>query len=70
MDFWASLEHKIFYKYNKEVPRRLVMELKKAADSIYELDHKMESIHNEVKEIKDKNPGDDEVEVIHIGNIY
>lgn len=55
MDFWASLEHKIFYKYNKEVPRRLVMELKKAADDIYELDHKMEKIHNEVKQIKDEN---------------
>ena len=70
MDFWASLEHKIFYKYNKEVPRSLIMELKKAADAIYELDHKMESIHNEVKKIKDNNPGDDEVEKVHIGNIY
>ncbi len=70
MDFWASLEHKIFYKYNKEVPRRLVMELKKAADAIYELDHKMESIHNEVKEIKDKNPGDEEMERTFIGSIF
>lgn len=70
MDFWASLEHKIFYKYNKEVPRRLVMELKKAADSIYELDHKMENIHNEVREIKDKNPGDEELERSFIGNMF
>lgn len=70
MDFWASLEHKIFYKYNKEVPRRLIMELKKAADSIYELDHKMESIHDEVKEIKDKNPADDDVERIFMGNMF
>ena len=28
MDFWASLEHKIFYKYNKDVPERLTKELK------------------------------------------
>ncbi len=70
MDFWASLEHKIFYKYNKDVPERLILELKNAADAIYKLDHKMEKIHNEVKEIKDKNPGDDEVERIFIGNIF
>ncbi|WP_214484865.1 GTP pyrophosphokinase family protein [Bacillus sp. SM2101] len=23
MDFWASLEHKIYYKYNKEIPQRM-----------------------------------------------
>lgn len=24
MDFWASLEHKIYYKYNKEIPQRIL----------------------------------------------
>ena len=23
MDFWASLEHKIYYKYNSDIPQRL-----------------------------------------------
>lgn len=52
MDFWASLEHKIFYKYNAAVPARLLRELKEAADSAAELDRKMERLHREVEEIK------------------
>jgi putative GTP pyrophosphokinase len=32
MDFWASLEHKIYYKLNNEVPNQLTDELKEAAD--------------------------------------
>ena len=28
MDFWASLEHKIYYKYNREVPADIVNSLK------------------------------------------
>ncbi len=52
MDFWASLEHKIFYKYNQEVPLHLLEELKKAADTAAELDQKMESLHKEIGQIK------------------
>lgn len=52
MDFWASLEHKIFYKYNQEVPRRLLDELKEAADAASALDRKMERLHREIEEIK------------------
>ncbi len=52
MDFWASLEHKIYYKYNKEVPEHLIHELKLAAESASSLDRKMELLHNEVAELK------------------
>lgn len=52
MDFWASLEHKIFYKYNESVPDRLLADLKTAADTAYELDTKMEQLHHEMEEIK------------------
>ncbi|MED5016336.1 GTP pyrophosphokinase family protein [Paenibacillus chibensis] len=52
MDFWASLEHKIFYKYNETVPDRLIADLKKAADTAFELDTTMEQLHNEMEEIK------------------
>ncbi|GEN82684.1 GTP pyrophosphokinase [Sporosarcina luteola] len=52
MDFWASLEHKIYYKFNKEIPKRLTTELKEAAMSAMELDKKMERLHEEVKMIK------------------
>lgn len=55
MDFWASLEHKIYYKYDKEIPKRLKSELKEAAISASELDRKMESIHKEVRDLKGKD---------------
>ncbi|WP_277586290.1 GTP pyrophosphokinase [Psychrobacillus antarcticus] len=55
MDFWASLEHKIFYKYDQFVPEQLLIELKEAADSAFALDEKMERLHNEVKVIKSEN---------------
>lgn len=54
MDFWASLEHKIHYKYCEKVPLKLLSELKEAADSVAHLDNKMEMIHKEIKEIKEK----------------
>jgi putative GTP pyrophosphokinase len=54
MDFWASLEHKIFYKYNQSVPARLLQELKAAADSAAALDRQMERLHKEIGEIKEE----------------
>lgn len=53
MDFWASLEHKIYYKYNRTVPKRLVRELTEAAESAAQLDRKMERIHKEMNELKE-----------------
>ena len=52
MDFWASLEHKIFYKFNKSVPEKITKELKEAAESANELDQKMENLQKEINEIK------------------
>jgi putative GTP pyrophosphokinase len=48
MDFWASLEHKIYYKYDGEVPDALLQELKVAADIANELDSRMERLHREL----------------------
>ncbi|GAA1578688.1 hypothetical protein ACIFOC_00361 [Leucobacter aridicollis] len=45
MDFWASLEHKIYYKYQRQVPEEMMAELKQAADSAAELDTRMQSLH-------------------------
>jgi putative GTP pyrophosphokinase len=52
MDFWASLEHKIFYKYNKNVPGYITKELKDTATVASELDCRMEKLHEEIKELK------------------
>lgn len=49
MDFWASLEHKIYYKYDRVVPPALLDELKEAAEVASRLDVKMEQLHEEVQ---------------------
>ncbi|BDZ39514.1 GTP pyrophosphokinase [Microbacterium suwonense] len=48
MDFWASLEHKIYYKFDQEIPAELLDELVEAAQLANDLDQKMERIHREV----------------------
>jgi len=48
MDFWASLEHKIYYKYDSQVPESLLAELKDAADSAALLDERMQRLHREI----------------------
>ncbi|WP_438355024.1 GTP pyrophosphokinase [Microbacterium sp. CJ88] len=48
MDFWASLEHKIYYKFDRQVPTHLLDSLKEAADTAAELDARMERLHREV----------------------
>ncbi|MFJ6651346.1 GTP pyrophosphokinase family protein [Microbacterium sp. NPDC091313] len=49
MDFWASLEHKIYYKYDRQVPDELLADLKSAADTAAELDARMERLHREIR---------------------
>lgn len=49
MDFWASLEHKIYYKYDRRVPQELLDELTDAAVTAAELDSRMERLHREIR---------------------
>lgn len=46
MDFWASLEHKLKYKTDNNVPFDIKQELQECAKSISEIDQKMQTIHN------------------------
>lgn len=48
MDFWASLEHKIYYKYDRQVPSGLLDELRDAADIAAGLDERMQRLHREI----------------------
>ena len=52
MDFWASLEHKIYYKYKQEIPDNMLRELKEAATISTLLDEKMEDLNKKVSNIK------------------
>lgn len=66
MDFWASLEHKIFYKYNKSVPPRLLTELKEAADAATALDHQMERLHRDIQALKEEQLENESGELTNI----
>lgn len=58
MEFWASLEHKIYYKYDKEIPEHLTRQLKEAADTVADLDRKMENINHEINILKEQDNDD------------
>ena len=49
MDFWASVEHAIYYKYDSTVPRALLDELTDAARTAADLDSRMTRLREEVR---------------------
>ena len=51
MDFWASLEHKIHYKFEGNAPDHIKDELVECAKMVSELDSKMLSLNEEVLKI-------------------
>lgn len=51
MDFWASLEHKIYYKFEGNAPDFLEKELKACADMVDLLDAKMFSLNEAIMKI-------------------
>lgn len=48
-DFWASVEHKLSYKYEKNLPERLRAELDDAARVADDLDSRMERLRSEIR---------------------
>ena len=50
MDFWASLEHKIYYKFEGNAPSYISRELKECADMVSALDEKMLSLNDVIRE--------------------
>lgn len=52
MDFWASLEHKIYYKYKDNIPDDIRYELKDTADTITRLDRRMAQLNESVRLLK------------------
>ncbi|SFB84100.1 putative GTP pyrophosphokinase [Alkalibacterium subtropicum] len=52
MNFWASIEHSLNYKYQGEFPEEINNRLQKAAESAFQLDEEMSTIREEIKEIQ------------------
>ena len=50
MDFWSSLEHKIYYKFEGNAPEYISRDLKECADMVSTLDEKMLSLNEAIRE--------------------
>ena len=50
MDFWASLEHKIYYKFEGNAPEFISKELRECAQMVSQLDAKMLSLNEIIKQ--------------------
>ena len=48
MDFWASLEHKIYYKFEGNAPEYISRDLRECSDIVSQLDAKMLSLINRI----------------------
>lgn len=48
MNFWATIEHSLNYKYKENIPEEIRIRLRKASEAAYLLDQEMLQIRNEV----------------------
>lgn len=53
MDFWASLEHKINYKFEGKAPEYVKTELVECAQMVSALDSRMQGLNEEIKKIEE-----------------
>ncbi len=50
MNFWATAEHSLNYKYKQQIPEIIRQKLKESAESAYQLDEVMMEIKDEIKD--------------------
>ncbi|AEB29451.1 GTP diphosphokinase [Carnobacterium sp. 17-4] len=50
MNFWATIEHSLNYKYQGEFPDDINVRLKRAAEAAFQLDEEMSQIREEIQE--------------------
>lgn len=55
MNFWASIEHSLNYKYTGDYPEELKLRLQQTAKSVYQLDEEMSDIRSEIMKISEKH---------------
>lgn len=53
MDFWASLDHKLQYKFTKDIPNEVKEEIYKCSMDIKEIDEKMLKLREFIKNYMD-----------------
>ncbi|MDG6768626.1 GTP pyrophosphokinase family protein [Lactiplantibacillus plantarum] len=65
MNFWATIEHSLNYKYQGDFPENLSQRLQRAAEAAFSLDKEMSEIREEIQEAQSlfsygKGPGNGE----------
>lgn len=50
MNFWATIEHSLNYKYQGAFPEEMKERLQRAAEAAYQLDEEMSTIREEIQE--------------------
>ena len=50
MNFWASIEHSLNYKYESELPEEISHRLERAAEAAFRLDEEMSLIRDEIQD--------------------
>ncbi|HET7628548.1 MAG TPA: GTP pyrophosphokinase family protein [Bacillales bacterium] len=50
MNFWATIEHSLNYKYSGQIPEQIQLRLQRAAEAAFRLDEEMSKIRDEVRE--------------------
>lgn len=55
MNFWATIEHSLQYKYKGNMPSHITERLTKAADAINLLDREMSSVRNEIMDAQNSS---------------
>ncbi|ASS90540.1 MAG: GTP pyrophosphokinase family protein [Bacillaceae bacterium] len=50
MNFWATIEHSLNYKYSGNIPEQIKIRLQRAAEAAYRLDEEMSQIRGEIQE--------------------
>ena len=50
MNFWATIEHTLRYKYDGDYPDEIQHRLERAAEAAYLLDEEMSEIKDEIQE--------------------
>lgn len=66
MDFWASLEHKIHYKFEGDAPENIKNELVECARMVSDLDARMLSLNEEILAISKKQEEEKKTERMNI----
>ena len=67
MDFWASLEHKIFYKFEGDAPDYISKELRECSEIVSVLDDKMLSLNQAITLAKKRQEEERRAEGLQIG---